>query len=360
MDQVIEQLKGLLNENAFNDILKQSKNRFYKIKSSIHVLENTDDVINEYLEQEYSLINVYGLFQYLFVSIDALYDLAFGILNNKWSININYNEKLRNIKYIRNDCIGHPTNRQYGKNDVGYCYIDFASTNKENLIYDVVLPEDHTSRKTIDIIDTINNFIVEYKNTIREIYGHFNKNKNDGAVFISPIAMNIFYSYNKGVYLKNEIKELRKIYIKSYNLEEESKNRFLWRLDIIENLFNIKTKNKKEADTLKYLILRQMDKTCLMAKDSDMHLYKHEAITLKFKAHESALIHYTKIYLKKSKYNYRGVLKDKNHPAFNYLLGKLLKNNNKMVRELAALIVSNVNNSLFLYALGTELERNNV
>lgn len=57
------------------------------------------------------ILRLYGLLQALFVCIDSLYTLTFKITGTKNFININDNKALRELKYIRNDVVGHPTNR---------------------------------------------------------------------------------------------------------------------------------------------------------------------------------------------------------------------------------------------------------
>ena len=118
MEEELNKLNACFHNRVFDGFLQKESNRYYQIKSSIHVLNNTKNIISQYQNIDFSMINLYGLFQYLFISIDALYDLAYAITNNKWAININNNPKLRDIKYIRNDCIGQPTYRQYGNNKV--------------------------------------------------------------------------------------------------------------------------------------------------------------------------------------------------------------------------------------------------
>lgn len=357
MDEIIESLVSLLNNNGLQDIYQKSPNRFYRIKASIHVLENTDDVIAQYENREFALINLYGLLQYLFISIDALYDLAYGILNNKWSININTNSVLRDIKYVRNDVIGHPTNRQYGNKEIGYCAIDFKKTKKDQLVYDTFLPDTVKQTKVIDVPNLIENFIKEYKKTIREIYGNFNKNGTYGIVFLSPIALNILDNYSKGVFLEKDLKKMAEVYQKTYGLEEDSKNRFLWRIEICLSLKEIVPFNNKEAEVLTYLILRQMNKLCLMASDSDYQNYQYQSVRPDFKIKIPSLIHYTRFFIKENEIPIKNVLKDKNHPLFDFYLTKIMKEGNKMVKECCQFLLRLKDNERFLYAIGSEIER---
>jgi hypothetical protein len=51
----------------------------------------------------------------LSVAIDSLYEISYSLFDNKHYVNINQNKTLHEIKYVRNDVVGHPGNRVYIK-----------------------------------------------------------------------------------------------------------------------------------------------------------------------------------------------------------------------------------------------------
>src|SRR5690606_7520604 len=89
-----------------------------RAESSLSIIEHVDDMLLEFKRRESTdqasiLLDVFGLMQSLFVGIDALYQLSFSVTKYKYHININQNKNLRMLKYLRNDVVGHPTNRNY-------------------------------------------------------------------------------------------------------------------------------------------------------------------------------------------------------------------------------------------------------
>ena len=98
----------------------------YKLLSSNEMLNNIDKIVNEFNTQAINkkdlsdvLLDVFGLLQALFVGVDSLYNMVLSITKNKYYININQNYIIHELKFIRNDVVGHPTNRKYGRYGVG-------------------------------------------------------------------------------------------------------------------------------------------------------------------------------------------------------------------------------------------------
>ncbi len=354
MEEELNKLNACFHNRVFDGFLQKESNRYYQIKSSIHVLNNTRNIINQYQNIDFKMINLYGLFQYLFISIDALYDLAYAITNNKWAININNNPKLRDIKYIRNDCIGHPTYRQYGNNKVGFCYIDNENTTKDVLAYDCFLDEsDELVKKRIEINPLIENFYAEATNTLKDIYGYIVRDKNVSKIYLSPLLDRIYNSLEKSEHIVDLLDRLRDIYINSYGLEKNSKNRFLWRIDIVKSLLLIETKNNNEYDVVIYLIKKQLKKLISMAIDADFELFSYQAEVKIRPLHEPTMIKYAKEYIKKC--GYQDIISDANHPLFDNAISSIINNAPDIVCDLFLMMKREEKNQSFIYALGSAL-----
>lgn len=351
MQELVAQIKNLISDNK-NQIDFKEQKRKYQISSSIHLLSIVPDIINEYKIENFTLINIYGLLQVLFVSIDALYDLAYAITNNKWSININNNPKLRDIKFIRNDVVGHPTSRQYN-DSIGFCYMDIEKTNKNYLVYDCFLTtEEEIIHKQIDICDMLDNFINESLITLKEILIFINK-KNKIINMLYPLAKQLYEEFNHEGLNNKLLNQLRNSYIEIYQLEIDSKNRFLWRLDIIKELNSLNIKNNKEKNIISYLIKKQLKKILLMANESDIKQYNITNDPSKIVVHDPAIIEITKKYLKNNKY--KEIIKDPNHPLFNQVIDKLIVKAPDGAKEILLMLKKYANNQTLVYALASSL-----
>ncbi len=140
MELNIKELKNNY-ENALNNFKLKYSDIKYDV--SISVLDLNKDIIGffyETIENDYSkeeaCLRLYGFLQALFVSIDAIYTLSISLTGSKNFININNNKTLRELKYIRNDVVGHPTNRVINKETV-YCILNPSDIFKYTFKYRV-------------------------------------------------------------------------------------------------------------------------------------------------------------------------------------------------------------------------------
>ncbi|MFH0767675.1 MAG: hypothetical protein V1920_06250, partial [Bacillota bacterium] len=118
----------------------------YRATSSFLMLEHVDLMIDRYqkekqTEQGAILLDVFGLLQGFFVAIDALYDLAIGLTQYKYHVNINANSALHELKFIRNDIVGHPTHRTYDDGATGFSILSMENLSKESLTYKTYIYE---------------------------------------------------------------------------------------------------------------------------------------------------------------------------------------------------------------------------
>lgn len=84
---------------------------YMTLKNNHNAISYFEKSMDEAFDSGEVILRLYGLLQALFVCIDSLYTLTFKITGTKNFININDNKALRELKYIRNDVVGHPTNR---------------------------------------------------------------------------------------------------------------------------------------------------------------------------------------------------------------------------------------------------------
>ena len=251
--------KILINEKIIEkfelDYYINSKN--YGVSSALSALETTNEIQKSYFMKEETndigenLLNLYALLQSLFVSIDSLYSLAYSLTKSKAFININKNDDLRKLKYIRNDVVGHPANRTYSSNDLAYCILDNESVKKYSFSYNIYY-SDNVESVTIDLNSIVNSYYIECNNLLNEIYIIAKENKSSSK--LTKKAFNVLDSYiNNKDYVK-ELKELKELYLKSYTNAKSDQHRLIMRIEHIERMLNYKTLEQDIMDLIKYSI----------------------------------------------------------------------------------------------------------
>ena len=128
------QIRRLINNPQKHYELRQNKALFSQLCSSLDVIEDTEDAIIAYTEKDFGedkpshYLAVYGLLQAIYVQQDAVINLckSLGIKDK-----VNNYPKLKEIREIRNDTVGHPTKRDQQKGKpVSYHHISQMTLNK--------------------------------------------------------------------------------------------------------------------------------------------------------------------------------------------------------------------------------------
>lgn len=209
----------------------------YRAKSAYDMLSHIDKMIASYeqderLEQGEILLDVFGLLQGFFVGVDSLYDLAIGLTHYKYHININQNKVLHQLKFIRNDIVGHPTNRTYHKGSIGFSLLIPHSLTKDKMSYQTyVYHKNKLEVKTEDVVfkDMINAFVNEKEQLIKDIYQFVSKQPKNGKLLND--LLDLYDTMNLGL-----AEKIKSDFMKKFGLDEHSKHRFLWRIDLVFTL----------------------------------------------------------------------------------------------------------------------------
>lgn len=263
-------IKDSLRE-AIKLMEKDEKNSHgYRAHSSFLMLEHVDLMIDRYIEEKQIgrgaiLLDVFGLLQGFFVAIDALYDLSIGLTKYKYPININQNETLHELKYIRNDIVGHPTHRLYPNGGMGFSILDTNDLSKEKLSYKTYIYEKN-----------------ELKIETKEVY--FNRLIDQYRVekkkVLNDIAMNLHHSISKTdipenvaiLYETMNLEELTKIvdeFKSAYQLDDSSSHRFLWRAELTKKLILWKESDEELSEVVLYMTKLQVSKLYEIALDME-------------------------------------------------------------------------------------------
>lgn len=130
--------------------LLEKQKEWLKLTAALDVLEDTSNAVEYYCDSEYPVdvrgkyLFTYGLLQALFLQQDAINGINEALFDNS----INYKDQYPTayaVREMRNDVVGHPTNRSGGKQ---YIYLVQCSLEKESFDY---IKEEH-DREGIEAI----------------------------------------------------------------------------------------------------------------------------------------------------------------------------------------------------------------
>ena len=145
MYKYTQEIRKFINNPRKQFNLLKNHKFWNQLCSSLDVIEDSDLAINAYIDTEFAkddgekYLKLYGLLQALFLQQDAVTNLCESLeLKN----NLIANSKLREIRDIRNDSIGHPTKRGNYKS---YHFISRITITKSGF----QLISDYENSKTI-------------------------------------------------------------------------------------------------------------------------------------------------------------------------------------------------------------------
>lgn len=232
------------------------KNKQYGLAAALKALDTTNEIQKAYfkntenLEKEDYLMRLYALLQSLFVSVDSLYSLALTLTKSKSYININDNLTLRQLKYIRNDVVGHPSNRVLNSDVLAYCILDENSIDINGFSYKIYT-QDEIIEKNVDINVILEAYYKESNSFLDELYSIAKNdlNKSKLEVYITKVL--------DDYYLKNDYKKSLEDFIfeykKLYKNAKRQHHRIVWRYELIQELEKY-YKNSFEEEIVRYSI----------------------------------------------------------------------------------------------------------
>ncbi len=278
-------IRELVNQNRKKiekfDLNYQISHKNFEIACAVAALETTNLVSQSYFEDEANLdkgdyvLRLYALLQALFVSIDSLYAMSYSITSSKNFININSNPKLRRLKYIRNDVVGHPANRSKNKHkDRGnsYCILDNDSVTKEAFTYYIYSSDGSCEKETINIGDLVSSYYKESISFLDVLYQVSSK-FNQSSVLKESIA-EVLDRYYKTGHFRDELYTFIDRYKAEYRNHKRENNRIIWRYELVLKLMDVSNDNSDIMDVIKYSIGIELNKMYKMLWGKD---YSHKA-----------------------------------------------------------------------------------
>lgn len=242
--------------------LEQGKPNYEQFKASINALELNNEIMADLvktMEGEAStgeaLARVYAILQSLFVSIDALYSLNIILTGFKNYININQNRQIRELKYIRNDVIGHPVNRMYENKEVGYCTLKTKDISKKSFVYYVYLP-DTTKKREVKIVSLIDSFYDEANKLLGRLVVYKDADKSE----VKDKLKKILIKLSADEEVRDDMLQLRGMYLSKNPQQTKTDVRFMWRIELFMNLRkNIDPKDKELKEIINYACGHQLE-----------------------------------------------------------------------------------------------------
>lgn len=318
-------------EKAIENLSFDSKIR---AKSSLAALKFVDLMIEDFkVRQAHNkadiLLDVFGLLQGLFVAIDALYQLSFSATKYKYNVNINQNRNLKHLKYLRNDIVGHPTNRNYADGSFGFSVILEDEITKEKISYITYIMRDDTINKkkqTILFDDVLIAYETEKVLILKDL-----ENYLGNMPHIEETTGLLVKLFEKALNNKFDIKDLDFIeekFAAENNISTSSNHRFLYRLRLIKELFG--WRDSKYQDIISYAVKHQILAIYKMNLDINNKRVRIPTID------KPLLISDLQSIIKKSKHARSLIhnLNDLDHPLFFSYIDQLIKIvNNPQIKQ---------------------------
>lgn len=310
-------MKKLIKENEYKiekfDLKFYLEQKNYAVASAISALETTNEIQKSYFKEDKNLelsdyvMRLYALLQGLFVSIDSLYALSLSLTKSKNFININNNKDLRQLKYIRNDVVGHPSNRVLNSDVLAYCILDNSSITLDKFSYRIYT-KDEVSIKEVNVLDILSSYYKEANALLDELYKISSSDKNRTKLenFISLSLDDYFLDREYIKSFEEFIAEYKKIYPSS----KKEQHRILWRCDLIDKLSSYDSRNEEEKATIHYCVGLELIKIYELVFKN-----KYKVDTIK---RTPMYISSFYRFLNKNKdlYSYLEYLSDSDHPLF--------------------------------------------
>ncbi|MBU1094197.1 MAG: hypothetical protein KKH01_07025 [Firmicutes bacterium] len=243
--------------------------------AAFKMLENVDLMIERYVSEKQTepgaiLLDVFGLLQGFFVAIDALYDLAIGLTQYKYHVNVNSNDTLHELKFIRNDIVGHPTHRTYEDGGTGFSILSMDRFSKEGISYNTYIYEKNKFNivtKDVLFAPLISAYKIEKDKILSEIYTYLQREETKTDIPEKIYAL--FETVNDDV-----LEEIKISFVKEYKLNESSSNRFLWRLKLVETLIHWEVTDPDLKEFILYMSKVQAAKLYEIAMDLENRKYQ--------------------------------------------------------------------------------------
>lgn len=160
-------IRDYINKARIQHSLMQDTKNWNQVCSSLDVIGDTYIAIRSFLSSEFpkdtglQYIFIYGLLQALFLQQDSIKHMSESL-----RIDYSQNDELEKIRNIRNDSIGHPTNRRGGKS---HHFISRSSIHKRGFTLMSAYPYSGYQFVDINILGIIENQLNVVESSLQSI-----------------------------------------------------------------------------------------------------------------------------------------------------------------------------------------------
>jgi hypothetical protein len=212
-----QEVRRLINQPRKQSEVYENQEHWYKLCSSMDVIGDTELAFSNYLsdidkptQQGELYYLIYGIIQALYVQQDAVRHLS-------ESLDLGYknNHVLRKIRDLRNNSIGHPTERSHGAEDTSYNFITRGTMKRSGFMLMKSFVDGNTTFIDIDIPKLINDQRAVLENVLCDVVeklkmeelNHRKEFRDKKLIDIFPQTLHYYYEKvtegiygNKGMY----------------------------------------------------------------------------------------------------------------------------------------------------------------
>lgn len=110
IDRLADNISMLLSHNQIEEAYSSINGKWDGVCAAMHLVSDTNIAINDFDLANYNYLTLFGLFQAMFVQQDSISELFRLTTGQEPSVN-----QVTDIRKIRNDAFGHPSNRKNGQ-----------------------------------------------------------------------------------------------------------------------------------------------------------------------------------------------------------------------------------------------------
>lgn len=302
LNEIIDNIN--INLNTTNPVLKSCYITLKNNHKAISYFKNSK--YNDFKDGE-NILRLYGLLQSLFVCIDALYTLSYKITGSKNFISINDNKVLRELKYIRNDVVGHPTNRIVDDHEEYACLYEKDITNDAFSYHIYSNDEKIRNINYDDLIEAYQKEAYIFLTSINEYI------KSASTPYLYDDVITIYKTFMNGENIRTHLTLFKKAYNKNNTSTRVFKK--------IKLLLRLNTDYQKSHDEVyHYMILYHIYKLASL-----IGINENVALCIKLNNMPNTLSKILNFLKSHNLINLFNNLYDLNHPLFYSSLDQILK-----------------------------------
>lgn len=207
IENIFEEIRKICNHPWKRELLFQDKIIWNRLWTSLDVIEDSQIAIDDYIDlpefssNEKGYLYVYGILHALYLQQDALSNLNKALFEQNIDFKINYPE-LYNIREIRNNSIGHPTDRGNGKSFHGISRITIQKKGFQmsSSFPKIDIDDEFEEVNILSCIAIQNELFKEILNhTMEKLKSDFEIHKNNfkDKKLIDLVSPNIDYNFSK-------------------------------------------------------------------------------------------------------------------------------------------------------------------